>query len=147
MIRKRYDELKPGDVFRLTDGKTYILVAEVRERANGTMVEISGFRKADPPPNGQYNFSTRYLRDREVEVYSLEEIDAPWVRLHEWGAEHGRESYTFGAQGQGRAATRTSSRGAGPSVSHTPQQGPEDSVPLVLAPHTQLNSARGRYGG
>jgi hypothetical protein len=64
MIRKRYDELKPGDVFRLTDGKTYILVAEVRERANGTMVEISGFRKADPPPNGQYNFSTRYLRDR-----------------------------------------------------------------------------------
>ena len=52
MIQRRYDELKPGDVFRLTDGKTYILVAEVRERANGTMVEISGFRKADPPPNG-----------------------------------------------------------------------------------------------
>jgi hypothetical protein len=97
MIRKRYDELKPGDVFRLTDGKTYVLVAEVRERANGTMVEISGFRKADPPPNGQYSFSTRYLRDREVEVYSLEEVEAPWVRLRAWGAEHGRESYTFRA--------------------------------------------------
>ena len=77
MIRKRYDELKPGDVFRLTDRKTYILVAEVRERANGTMVEINGFRRADPPENGQYNFGTRYLVDREVEVYSLEEIDAP----------------------------------------------------------------------
>jgi hypothetical protein len=99
MIRKRYDELKPGDVFRLTDRKTYILIAEVRARANGTMVEINGFRKADPPENGQHNFSTRYLVDREVEVYSLEEIDAPWVRLHEWGAEHGRESYTFGTQG------------------------------------------------
>jgi hypothetical protein len=85
MIRKRYDELKPGDVFRLTDRKTYILVAEVRERANGTMVEINGFRRADPPENLQYNFSPRYLADREVEVYSLEEIDAPWVRLHEVG--------------------------------------------------------------
>jgi hypothetical protein len=99
MIKKRYDELKPGDVFRLTDGKTYILAAEVRERANGTMVEISGFRSAAPSPNGQYNFSTRYLRDREVEVYSVEEIEAPWVRLREWGAEHGRDSYTFGAPG------------------------------------------------
>ena len=97
MIRKRYDEFKPGDVFRLTDGKTYILVAEVRERANGKMVEISGFRRADPSPNGQYNFSTRYLRDREVEVYSLEEIEAPWIRFRAWGAEHGRESYTFRA--------------------------------------------------
>jgi len=29
-------------------------------------------------------------------VYSLEEIEAPWVRLREWGAEHGRDSYTFG---------------------------------------------------
>ena len=36
------------------------------------------------------------LADREVEVYSLDELEAPLARLTEWGAAHGGGSYTFG---------------------------------------------------
>ena len=95
MIRKRYEDLKPGDVFKLSDGRTYVLVADVK-RGSGTMVTVNGYRDADPA-KGVDSFSTRYLADREVEVYSLDEIESPLARLREWGAEHGRESYTFGA--------------------------------------------------
>jgi hypothetical protein len=95
MIRKRYDELKPGDVFRLSNGRTYVLVAEVHG-GGGTMVRVNGYRDADPA-KGLHSFSTRYLADREVDVYSLSEIESPLARLREWGAEHGRDSYTFGA--------------------------------------------------
>src|SRR3954467_15995161 len=51
VISKRYDELKPGDVFMLTDDRTYILVAEVLPAGTGvggTMVRINGYRNADP---------------------------------------------------------------------------------------------------
>jgi hypothetical protein len=93
MVKKRYDELKPGDVFRLTDKRTYVLVAEAL--SDGKMVRVNGYRDADPA-KGVHSFSTRYLADREVEVYSLDELKEPSVRLTEWGAEHGRGSYTFG---------------------------------------------------
>lgn len=94
MIQKRYDELKPGDVFRLSNGCTFILVVEVLPNPAGTMVRVSGYRDADPA-KGVHSFSTRYLADREVDVYSLVEVLAPSVRLTESGASHGRESYTF----------------------------------------------------
>jgi len=41
MIRKRYEDLKPGDVFKLSDGRTYVLVADVK-RGSGTMVTVNG---------------------------------------------------------------------------------------------------------
>ena len=59
------------------------------------MVRVNGYRDADPA-KGVHSFSTRYLADREVEVYSLEELNAPLARLTEWGAAHGGRSYTFG---------------------------------------------------
>jgi hypothetical protein len=93
MILKRYDELKRGDVFRLTNKRTYVLVAEAL--SNGKMVRVNGYRDADPA-KGVHSFSTRYLADREVEVYSLDELEAPLARLTEWGAAHGGGSYTFG---------------------------------------------------
>jgi hypothetical protein len=93
MIRKRYDELKPGDVFKLSDGRTYALVAEVLASGGG-FVKVSGFRDADPG-NGQWTYRSRYLADREVDVYSIEEVAASTERLAEWGAAHGRDSYTF----------------------------------------------------
>ena len=96
MIKKRYDELKPGDVFQLTNGRTYILVVEAL--SNGTKVRVNGYRDADPA-KGVHSFSTRYLADREVEVYSLDEIAAPLARLGEWAAAHGGDSYTFGGKG------------------------------------------------
>lgn len=93
MIKKRYDELKPGDVFQLSNGRTYILVVEAL--GNGKMVRVNGYRDADPA-KGVHSFSTRYTADAEVEVYSLDEIEAPLTRLKEWGAAHGGDSYTFG---------------------------------------------------
>lgn len=93
MIKKRYDELKPGDVFQLSNGRTYILVVEAL--GNGKMVRVNGYRDADPA-KGVHSFSTRYTADAEVEVYSLDEIEAPLARLKEWGAAHGGDSYTFG---------------------------------------------------
>ena len=93
MIMKRYDELKPGDVFRLTDKRTYILVVEALGDTKWTLV--NGYRDADPA-KGVQSFSTRYLADREVAVYSLQELEASLARLKEWGAAHGGDSYTFG---------------------------------------------------
>ena len=88
----RFDELKPGDVFKLSDGRRYVLVSEVVPQPGG-FVRVKGFRDADP--GGQHSYSTRYLAHRELEVYSLDEIMSPLVRLAEWGAVHGRDSYTF----------------------------------------------------
>lgn len=88
MIRKRYDELKSGDVFRLSDGRTYVLVAEVHG-GGGAKVRVNGYRDADPA-KGVHSFSTAYLAERKGEVYSLDEIESPLARLREWGAEHGR---------------------------------------------------------
>jgi hypothetical protein len=44
----------------------------------------------------QLSLQTRYLADRELEAYSLDELEAPLARLKEWGAAHGGDSYTFG---------------------------------------------------
>jgi hypothetical protein len=93
MIKKRYDELKPGDVFQLSNGRTYIVVIETIP--HGTKVLVNGYRDADPA-KGVHSFSSSYLADRDVEVYSLAELEAPMVRLKEWGAAHGGDSYTFG---------------------------------------------------
>jgi hypothetical protein len=97
MIKKRYDGLKPGDVFRLSNGRTYVAVVEVLPGRGGTMVRINGYRDADPA-KGVHSFSSRYLADRDVTVYSYKEIMSPLTRLAEWGAEQGRESYTFGPE-------------------------------------------------
>jgi hypothetical protein len=95
MIQKRYDELKPGDVFKLSNGRTYVLVAEALPVSRGTKVLVNGYRDADPA-RGVHSFSTSYLADREVTVYSYDEIMAPAERLAKWGASNGRDSYTFG---------------------------------------------------
>jgi hypothetical protein len=79
----------------LSNGRSYVLVVEVL-RNEGTMIRVNGYRDADPA-KGVHSFSTRYLADREVEVFSLEEIESPLARLKNSGAEQGRESYTFSA--------------------------------------------------
>lgn len=96
MIRKRYAELQPGDVFQLSNGRTWVLVAELHGRG-GRKVRINGYRDADPA-KGVHSFSSGYLADAEVTVYSLAEVGSAFTRLAEWGARHGRESYTFGGE-------------------------------------------------
>jgi hypothetical protein len=59
------------------------------------MVIVNGYRNADPA-KGVHSYSTSYLADRQVDVYSLDEIEAPLARLKAWGAAHGGDSYTFG---------------------------------------------------
>jgi hypothetical protein len=95
MIQKRYDELKPGDVFKLSNGRTWVLVLEALPVKRGAMVRVNGYRDADPA-RGVHSFSTSYDADREVTVYSYDEIAAPLERLAKWGASNGRDSYTFG---------------------------------------------------
>jgi hypothetical protein len=46
---------------------------------------------------GVHTFSTSYLADRDVAVYSYDEILSPFTRLAEWGKAHGGGSYTFGS--------------------------------------------------
>jgi len=46
MIKKGYDELKPGDVFQLSNGRTYILVIETIP--HGAKVLINGFPRRRP---------------------------------------------------------------------------------------------------
>jgi hypothetical protein len=94
VIQKRYDELKPGDVIKLSNGRTWVLVAELHGRGN-PKVRINGYRDADPA-KGVHSFSSSYLADREVTVYSIDEVGSWLTRLKEWGAAHGGESYTFG---------------------------------------------------
>jgi hypothetical protein len=92
-IKKRFDQLKPGDVFQLSDRRTYILV--IQTIPHGTMVLVNGYRYADPA-NSVDSFSSSYLANADVEVYSLAALEAPMVRLKEWGAVNGGGSYTIG---------------------------------------------------
>jgi len=60
-------------------------------------VRVNGYRDADPA-KGVHSFSSSYLADAEVTVYSLDEIGSWFIRLAEWGGAHGRDSYTFGGR-------------------------------------------------
>jgi hypothetical protein len=67
------------------------------------MVRVSGFLNADSG-DGQWTFVSTYLAHHETDVYTFDEVSAHVARLAEWGATHGRDSYTFGGGGGGGAA-------------------------------------------
>jgi hypothetical protein len=48
MIQKRYGELKPGDVFKLSNGRTDVLAVEALPVGRGTKVLVNGYLDADP---------------------------------------------------------------------------------------------------